>query len=52
MNLKSEVPGEIQTSLSLHHHQVWMWFILEGGKEYSLIEKPLDTDKQKQKRLK
>ena len=51
MNWKSDVPGEIRTTLSLRYHQVRSWFISEGGKEYSPIEKPLDTDEHKQQRL-
>merc|ERR1712238_585958 len=51
MNWKSDVPGEIRPSLSLHHRQVRLWFISEGGKEFSPIEKPLDTDEHKRNRL-
>ena len=51
MNLKSEAPGEIRTSLSLHSLQVYRWFVLEGGKEHSPKEKPLDTNAHKQMRL-
>ena len=43
MNLKSEAPGEVRTSLSLHSLQVYCWFVDQGGKEHSPIEKPLDT---------
>ena len=51
MNLKSDAPGEMRSTLSLDWHQVCEWFHSHGGKEYSPKEKPLDTDGHKILRL-
>ena len=41
---KSSITSEVRPSLHLLLEQVNNWFILNGGKEYSLTEKPLKTD--------
>ena len=51
MNEKSDALGESRTTLSLSTEQVRIWFISQGGREYSAKEKPLDTDEHKKKRL-
>ena len=51
MNLKSEIEGELRSTLSLHSLQVYKWFRQQGGKEHSAKEKPLDTDVHRRNRL-
>ena len=50
MNLKSKVQSDDKPTLTLHHLQVYRWFVSKGGKETSPIEKPLDTPAHKQQR--
>ena len=51
MNKKSTVADESRTTLKLHKLQVFRWFHDNQGKEYSAIEKPLDTPKLISERL-
>ena len=51
MNEKSSVSSENRMTLHLSREQVNNWFKINGGKEYSPIEKPLDTDIHRKARL-
>ena len=50
MNLKSAAPGETRPTLSLHKQQIFHWFHDNQGREYSPMEKPLDTPKHQEAR--
>ena len=52
MNEKSDVPGEVRPTVHLSRHQLMVWFYKNNSTQRSPIEKPLDTDKHKQLRLK
>lgn len=51
INSKSTAPGEQQATLSISWRQLAAWFRYQGGKEISAVEKPLLTNKHKQKRV-
>ncbi len=52
MNEKSSVPSETRATIALSHNQLYRWFQEVGGKEYSPVEKPLDTPRHRVERLK
>ena len=52
MNQKSRVPTEHRPVINISRRMLNKWFILNGGKEISSVEKPLDTDNHKIQRIK
>ena len=50
MNMKSAITTEERPTLNLHRLQVHRWFVSQGGKECSPVEKPLDTPTHKRER--
>ena len=51
MNLKSRVPTGNRMVVNLTRRQLNKWFCDNGGKEYSPVEKPLDTPAHRKQRL-
>jgi len=51
MNQRSCVDTELRDNLSLTRRILNKWFVINGGTEISLLEKPLDTAAHKRSRL-
>jgi len=51
INLKSAAPGEERPTLSISRKQLARWFQKNGGKEVSVVERPLLTREHKERRV-
>jgi len=51
MNQNSRAPNESRPLLYITQLQLYNWFVLNNGTEYSPTEKPLDSPEHMQKRL-